>query len=79
MLEKAIKDYRISEGMSVSELAVQMEDSWGFTAGKIALGIKILEKMVKDRDCVKFLSFTANLVATGIRGCLLYTSPSPRD
>ena len=70
MLEKAVKDYRISEGMSVSELAVQMEDSWGFTAGKIALGIKILEKMVKDRDCVKFLSFTANLVATGIRGVL---------
>ena len=70
MLEKAIKDYRISEGMSVSELAVQMEDSWGFTAGKVALGIKILEKMVKDRDCVKFLSFTANLVATGIRGVL---------
>ena len=70
MLEEAIKDYRISEGMSVSELAVQMEDSWGFTAGKVALGIKILEKMVKDRDCVKFLSFTANLVATGIRGVL---------
>ena len=70
MLEKAVKDYRISEGMSVSELAVQMEDSWGFTAGKVALGIKILEKMVKDRDCVKFLSFTANLVATGIRGVL---------
>ena len=70
MLEKAVKDYRISEGMSVSELAVQMEDSWGFTAGKVALGIKILEKMVKDRECVKFLSFTANLVATGIRGVL---------
>ena len=70
MLEEAIKDYRISEGMSVSELAVQMEDSWGFTAGKVALGIKILEKMVKDKDCVKFLSFTANLVATGIRGVL---------
>ena len=70
MLEKAVKDYRISEGMSVSELTVQMEDSWGFKAGKVALGIKILEKMVKDRDCVKFLSFTANLVATGVRGIL---------
>ena len=70
MLEKAVKDYRISEGMSVSELVVQMEDSWGFTAGKVALGIKILEKMVKDRNCIKFLSFTANLVATGIRGVL---------
>ena len=70
MLEKPIKDYKITDGMSINEFVSQMEDAWGFTAGKIALGVKILEKMVKDEDCVKFLSFTANLVATGLRGAL---------
>ena len=70
MLEKPIKDYKITDGMSINEFVLQMEDAWGFTAGKIALGVKILEKMVKDEDCVKFLSFTANLVATGLRGAL---------
>jgi deoxyhypusine synthase len=34
----------------------------------MALGVKILENMIKDKNCVKFLSFTGNLVATGTRG-----------
>jgi deoxyhypusine synthase len=70
MLKDAVKDYRLSEGMSVDELVLQMEKAWGFTAGKLALGVKILENMIKDESCVKFLSFTANLVATGARGIL---------
>jgi len=68
MLEEPVEDYQLSEEMSVDELVSQMEKSWGFTAGKLALGVRILEKMIKDADCVKFLSFTANLVATGVRG-----------
>jgi len=70
MLERVVKDYRISEGMSINELVSQMEDAWGFTAGKVAVGVRILESMIKDEDCIKFLSFTANLVATGLRGVL---------
>jgi deoxyhypusine synthase len=45
-----------------------MEKAWGFTAGKTAVGVQILEKMMKTQGCVKFLSFTGNLVATGTRG-----------
>lgn len=56
--------------MSVDELVQQMEKAWGFTAGKLAVGVKILEDMVRDKKCVKFLSFTGNLVATGARGAL---------
>jgi len=70
MLKDAIKDYEFSTEMSVDELVKQMEKAWGFTAGKAAVGVKILEHMVKMRDCVKFLSFTGNLVATGTRGAL---------
>jgi deoxyhypusine synthase len=70
MLKDAVEDYELSEGMSVDELVLQMEKAWGFTAGKLAVGIRILENMVKDEGCVKFLSFTGNLVATGTRGIL---------
>src|SRR3989304_2988744 len=70
MLKNAIKDYEFSEKMSVEELVMQMEKAWGFTAGKVAGGVTILEHMMKMQDCLKFLSFTGNLVATGTRGAL---------
>jgi deoxyhypusine synthase len=54
--------------MSVEELVNQMEEAWGFTAGKLAVGTKILERMIQTPNCINFLSFTGNLVATGTRG-----------
>lgn len=68
MLRDSVEDYSFSEKMSVDEIVLQMEKAWGFTAGKLAVGVKILENMVRDKECVKFLSFTGNLVATGARG-----------
>jgi len=56
--------------MAVDELVLQMEKAWGFTVGRLAVGVKVLEKMVRERGCVKFHSFTGNLVATGTRGAL---------
>jgi len=56
--------------MTVDELVEQMEDAWGFTAGKLASSVNIMEDMIKTKGCVKFLSFTGNLVATGTRGVL---------
>jgi deoxyhypusine synthase len=70
MPKEPVEDYDFSEKMSVDDLVVQMEKAWGFTAGKLAVGVRILENMVKDKECVKFLSFTGNLVATGTRGAL---------
>ena len=69
-LKEVVEDYTFAEGMSVNDLVLQMERAWGFTAGKLAVGVKILESMARDRKCVKFLSFTGNLVATGARGAL---------
>jgi deoxyhypusine synthase len=67
---KDVEDYQLFESMSVDELVLQMEKAWGFTAGKLALGVRILENMINDRSCKKFLSFTGNLVASGTRGVL---------
>jgi deoxyhypusine synthase len=57
-------------GISVSELVEQMKGAWGFTAGKIATGVDILKRMIFDKQCIKFLSFPACIVATGTRGVL---------
>ncbi|HKZ87977.1 MAG TPA: deoxyhypusine synthase [Candidatus Bathyarchaeia archaeon] len=67
-MKKPIIDYEFPEEMSVDELVKQMEKAWGFTAGKLAVGVDIMEGMIKAKGCVKFLSFTGNLVATGTRG-----------
>ena len=67
-LKDPVEDYVFSKEMTADKLVLQMEKAWGFTAGKLAVGVNILESMVKERGCVKFLSFTGNLVATGTRG-----------
>ena len=67
---REVEDFTIFENMTVEELVSQMEKAWGFTAGKLAVGASVLENMIKDKKCTKFLSFTGNLVATGNRGAL---------
>ncbi|MCX6644126.1 MAG: deoxyhypusine synthase family protein, partial [Candidatus Bathyarchaeota archaeon] len=69
-MREAVKDYEFNDKMSVNELVNQMEKAWGFTAGKLATGVNILESMINTKGCVKFLSFTGNLVATGTRGVM---------
>lgn len=69
-MKDAVDDYDFSEDLSVSKLVTQMERAWGFTAGKLAVGVNILESMNNAHECTKFLSFTGNLVATGTRGAL---------
>ena len=65
-----VKDYEFKENMTVNELVAQMQAAWGFTAGKLAEGVNIMEKMIDDKNCVKFLSFTADIIATGSRGII---------
>lgn len=68
---KIVKDYALHEGISVSELVAQMKMAWGFTAEKIATGVDILKRMIVDKNCLKFLSFPACIVATGTRGVIV--------
>ena len=65
-----VKDYNFSKDLSVEEMVSQMDAAWGFTAGKLATGVTIMEDMVQSKGCVKFLSFTADIVATGTRGAI---------
>jgi deoxyhypusine synthase len=67
---KKVKDLEIDENSSVDEIIKKMGDAGGFQAPHLSTAVDILEKMIKDKDCVKFLSFPANITSTGTRGII---------
>ena len=67
---KPIKDMKINKKISMNSLVNQMHDSGGFTAKKVGIGTDILERMLKEKNCLKFLSFPACITATGTRGII---------
>ncbi len=65
-----VKDYSIKSGIDANELVRQMEASGGFTSKKLAVGADIVKRMVGDKDSLNFLSFPADIIATGTRGVI---------
>ncbi|MEE9340278.1 MAG: deoxyhypusine synthase family protein, partial [Thermoplasmata archaeon] len=70
VLSDVVEDISIRKGMSVSDLVSAMRASGGFTAKKLADGTEILQRMIEDEDCLRFLSFPACIIATGARGII---------
>ena len=68
MNPKKVKDIKV--GKSLSSLIEQMGESGGFTGKYLADGFSILERMINEKDCIKFLSFPAAIIATGLRGVI---------
>jgi len=66
-----VKDIKVEKGMTVDSLLKSMSDSGGFTAQKLADATDLAEKMIKQKGCVKFLSFPACIMATGTRGVIV--------
>lgn len=67
---KVVEDFKIDKRISVDELVKQMLESGGFTSKKLATGVEILETMLREKKCLKFLSFPACIIATGTRGII---------
>ncbi len=65
-----VKDYEIKPKIDVSQLIRQMEASGGFTAKKLGVGTDIVKRMVEDKESLNFLSFPADIIATGTRGVI---------
>src|SRR4030042_4269738 len=70
MKNKANKDIEFKKDMNTNELVSELYESGGFTAKKVAMGVDIIENMIKDKNCIKFLSFPACICATGTRGVI---------
>ncbi len=57
--------------MSVDKLLRQMSSGGGFTAKKLADAADVLEKMMREEKCLRFISFPACVMATGTRGVIV--------
>jgi deoxyhypusine synthase len=67
---KEVKDFQIDKNLDVKSLVKQMGESGGFTSQELANGVEILREMIADKDCLKFLSFPADIISTGTRGII---------
>jgi deoxyhypusine synthase len=65
-----VKDIVLKKGMNSNDLVKELFDSGGFTAKDVAEGVNILEDMIKEKNCMKFLSFPACIISTGTRGVI---------
>ncbi|MEM2940810.1 MAG: deoxyhypusine synthase [Thermoproteota archaeon] len=70
MGSKEIVDYRVGGVKTFSELLARMGQGWGFEAAQLANAYEIIIEMFRDKKCIKFLSLTANIVSTGLRGVI---------
>lgn len=69
LLKRKVEDMDL-EKIDFSGLIKQMDSSGGFSAKNLATATSILENMVKDKNCIRFLSFPACIVSTGLRGAI---------
>ena len=65
-----VEDIQLHEGMNANDLVREMKKSGGFVAKKLAMAVDTVERMIKDDDCLVFLSFPACIIATGTRGII---------
>lgn len=64
-----VRDLKIRKD-SAKDLVRQLKASGGFTAKKLGVSVDIIRRMLGDKQSLNFLSFPADIVATGTRGVL---------
>ncbi len=69
MRENPVKDIKINANTSLEDLISQFGEAGGFVASKISTATSIMKDM-QEESCTKFLSFPADIMATGTRGLL---------
>ena len=67
---KPVEDFSITKDMQINKIFEQMSKSGGFESRNLADGLYALTDMIKDKNCLKFLSFVAAITSTGLRGVI---------
>jgi deoxyhypusine synthase len=70
MKKQPVRDIQFQKNMTTDQLIKELYDAGGFSAKKVAEGVDILERMIQEKECVKFLSFPACIISTGTRGVI---------
>ncbi|MEM2874373.1 MAG: deoxyhypusine synthase [Candidatus Nanoarchaeia archaeon] len=66
----AVKDINLGKVKTPNNLIDEMRAAGGFSAKKVAVGVDILESMIKDKACTKILSMPGAPISTGLRGVI---------
>ncbi len=69
-MPRKVEDIRIDDGPSLDTLVRRMEAAGGFSSREVARGVDLLARILGDAEMTRFLSFPADIVATGTRGVL---------
>jgi len=67
---KPVEDFSITKDMQINKIFEKMSKSGGFESRNLADGLYALTDMIKDENCLKFLSFVAAITSTGLRGVI---------
>ena len=69
-MPRRVEDVRVDDGPTSDALVRRLADGGGFSAKGVADGVDLLTEILTDREMTTFLSFPADIVATGTRGVL---------
>ena len=67
---KPIQDISITKESSIEKIFEEMSKSGGFESRNLADGLDVLTVMIKNNNCLKFLSFVGAIISTGLRGII---------
>jgi len=67
---RPVKDIAITKDTDIENIFQQLQQSGGFESKNFAEGLDILTNMISDKKCLRFLSFVAAVVSTGLRGII---------
>ncbi|MCI4347043.1 MAG: deoxyhypusine synthase [Thermoplasmata archaeon] len=69
-MPRKVEDLTVGDEPSLDRLVRRMEAGGGFSAKAVGEGVDLLARMLSDEAMTLFLSFPADIVATGTRGVL---------
>ncbi|MGA7923461.1 MAG: deoxyhypusine synthase [Thermoplasmata archaeon] len=71
-MPRKVEDIRVDDRPSLDELARRLEAAGGFSAKGVGQAVELVTRIFDDPSMTTFLSFPADIVATGTRGVLAY-------
>ncbi|HKV90856.1 MAG TPA: deoxyhypusine synthase [Thermoplasmata archaeon] len=69
-MRRKVEDVRVGDAPDLDTLLRRLEAGGGFSAKAVGEGVDVLARILGDRTMTRFLSFPADIVATGTRGVL---------
>ena len=67
---RPVKDISVGADSTINEIISEMSQSGGFESVNLSSGADILSDMVSDKGCLRFVSFVAAVMSTGLRGVI---------